>query len=76
MLQVGQIVQVLEIKQDKRGKHKVRHEQGWTPMKAPDGRPVLEPADAGGQPPPPQAGGMPPPAPAEAAAALPRPAAA
>ena len=48
MLQVGQIVQVLEVKRDKRGRQKVRHEQGWTPMMAPDGRPVLEPADVVG----------------------------
>ena len=46
MLQVGQIVNVLEIKQDKKGKQKIRHEHGWTPMKAPDGRPVLELVEA------------------------------
>ena len=46
MLQVGQIVNILEVKQDKKGKQKFRHEQGWTAVKAPDGRPVLELVDA------------------------------
>eukprot|EP01043_Picozoa_sp_COSAG02_P076677 COSAG02_NODE_16407_length_1086_cov_1.289767_1_plen_60_part_10 len=51
MLQVGQIVNVLEVKQDKKkSKQKIRHEQGWTPIWAPDGRPVLELVDAS-QPP-------------------------
>lgn len=70
MLEVGQIVQVLEIKTDKRGKAKVRHEQGWTPMKAPDGRPVLEyVGEAPVAEAPPQAGGTPPQMPPQAAAA-------
>ena len=48
MLQVGEVVDVLEMKTDKKGKAKVRHRGGWTPMRAPDGRAVMEPADGSG----------------------------
>ena len=45
MLQPGDVVTVLEVKMDKKGNMKIRHEQGWTPQKSPDGRVVLEPVD-------------------------------
>ena len=64
---------MLEMKTDKKGKAKVRHRGGWTPMKAPDGRAVMEPVSAPQQPAaapaPAQA-----PAPAEAPAPAPAPA--
>ena len=41
---------MLEMKTDKKGKAKVRHRGGWTPMKAPDGRAVMEPVSAPQQP--------------------------
>ena len=51
MLQPGQMVSCMDKKMDKKGKWKVMHQLGWTPLMAPDGRVTLVPPAEEGEPP-------------------------
>eukprot|EP01048_Picozoa_sp_COSAG05_P009342 COSAG05_NODE_761_length_7487_cov_150.318760_4_plen_477_part_00 len=51
MLQPGQMISVMDKKMDKKGKPKVMHQLGWTPLMAPDGRLTMLPPAEEGEPP-------------------------
>lgn len=48
VLQAGETVRVLQVVADSKGKMKVQHEKGWTPLRAPNGDEVFEDLGGGG----------------------------
>ena len=49
VLEAGETVRVLQVVADSKGKVKMQHEKGWTPLRAPNGAEVFEDLGGGAQ---------------------------